>query len=320
MADGSGVPHGESGFLGSAGSMVLPLGSRIDPAGIDGYYVDLRDKVREDAWPPAWLAPPDQQLHVEAVQWGLGAFERHLDDGDPGSLEMAADAGSYLVSIMAPDGALPNGRPMPHTYRLPSPWTSAMAQGQLASLLVRLHKATGDGGFAEAALRALEPMRVPSADGGAMALLDGDPFPEEFPTTPGSFVLNGGIFALWGFLDAGRGLGDERAGEDWERGISLLARSISRYDLGYWSRYDLFPHVVVNVASEGYHALHITQLEAIQIVDPQPEIAATLEAFKGYRGSRASKARAFAAKAAFRLLVPRNPRLARLLPTSSLRR
>ena len=300
--------------------MVLPLGSRIDPGGVAGYYVDLRAKVREPDWPPAWLAPAHSQPHVETVQWVLGAYEKHLVDGDERSLKAATDGGRYLVSVMDEGGALPYGFAMPHTYRLPPPWTCGMAQGQLASLLTRLHLATGEAAYADAARHALEPLRVPSSEGGAMGLLDGSPFPEEYPTDPPSFVLNGAIFALWGFLDAGRGLGDDRAAEDWRRGLDTLTRCIARYDTGYWSRYDLYPHAVVNVASEGYHALHIVQLSAIQIVDPTPQIAVAIERFEGYRRSRLCRARAFAAKAAFRLLVPRNPTLARLLPTSSLRR
>ena len=197
-----------------------------------------------------------------------------------------------------------------------APWVSAMAQGEGASLFVRLHLASGEAAFAEFARRALAPMAVPSGEGGCMALLAGRPFPEEYPTSPPSFVLNGGIFALWGYADVAWGLGDEAARESWEQGVDLLASEIARYDLGYWSRYDLYPHPVVNVASAGYHALHITQLEAMRLLAPRPEFDRAIEAFRRYEASRLCRARAFARKALFRLLVPRNELLARRLPTS----
>lgn len=84
--------------------------------------------------------------------------------------------------------------------------------------------------------------------------------------------------------------------------------------MGWWSRYDLFPHVLTNVASPAYHALHVNQLTAMNVVVPRAEFVATAAAFAAYAGSRPNSARAWAAKAAFRLAVPRNARLARHWP------
>ena len=38
-----------------------------------------------------------------------------------------------------------------------------------------------------------------------------------------------------------------------EEGVTTLARNLHRWDTGQWSRYDLFPHPVPNVASPAYH-------------------------------------------------------------------
>jgi hypothetical protein len=138
------------------------------------------------------------------------------------------------------------------------------------------------------------------------ALLDGGAWPEEDPTAPPSYVLNGGIFALWGLYDVGAGLGDADAARAFEEGAGLLAANLHRWDTGYWSRYDLFPHPVLNVASSFYHALHISQLEAMNVIAPRPEFADTARRFQGYAGSRVCRNRAFARKALFRLAVPRN--------------
>ena len=63
---------------------------------------------------------------------------------------------------------------------------------------------------------------------------------------------------------------------------------------------------IVNLASAAYHALHKTQLEAYDAIEPRVEFREAVERFAAYSRSRSSRYRAFARKAAFRLLVPRN--------------
>jgi heparosan-N-sulfate-glucuronate 5-epimerase len=177
-----------------------------------------------------------------------------------------------------------------------------------------VHAETGDERYAEAARRALRPIGVLSADGGASAPLDDRPFPEEYPTDPPSFVLNGAIFALWGLRDVAVGLGDGEAARAFEAGVDALAESIPRWDTGRWSRYDLFPHRVTNVASRAYHELHVAQLEAMNELAPRTELAAAAERFATYAASPARQAGALARKVLFRVAEPRNARVARLLP------
>ena len=130
----------------------------------------------------------------------------------------AIGAGDHLLAEQhvggVHDGAWLHRVEMPHTYELRPPWVSAMAQGEGASLLVRLYMATRDERYSEGARRALAAGRVPSRSGGASALLNGESFPEEYPTEPPSFVLNGAIFALWGSFDVGLGLGNSEASAD----------------------------------------------------------------------------------------------------------
>jgi heparosan-N-sulfate-glucuronate 5-epimerase len=89
---------------------------------------------------------------------------------------------------------------------------------------------------------------------------------------------------------------------------------VHRWDTGFWSRYDLYPHVMKNVASSFYHALHISQLEAMNTLAPRTELASARERFAAYSQSTTCQARAFVHKALFRLAVPRNRLLARRLP------
>ena len=177
---------------------------------------------------------------------------------------------------------------------------------------MRIHQHTGEERFAEAARRALHPLHRPVADGGVFTLLDGAAFPEEYPTDPPSYVLNGAIFALWGIHDVALAFNDRSLEAEFEQRVDALAGSIHRWDTGRWSLYDVFPHPVPNVASSAYHALHINQLRAMNILAPRPSLASTAERFTGYAASRTHRTEAFARKVAFRLIVPRNPVLSRL--------
>jgi hypothetical protein len=183
-----------------------------------------------------------------------------------------------------------------------------MAQGEGASLLARLSAATGRNDFAECAQQALLPLEVPSSEKGVRAMLDGEPFPEEYPTTPPSFVLNGAIFALWGYLDVGRFLHDGQAAAAYEKRITALASSLHRWDTGYWSRYDLRSRPMPNVASSFYHSLHINQLTALEVVSPRPGITEVRDRFVRYVQTPSNARRALVAKALFRVALPRNKR------------
>lgn len=303
-----------AGFFSSAKTFFLPLGPRIHPAGVAGYPIDFRVKAKTPVWPPEWLPLRERQLWVDIAQWGLGCFERHLAGEGERWLEGARAAGEHLVAEQDDDGAWLQLFRYPHSLPLPPPWPSAMAQGEGASLLVRLHAELGDERYAEAARRALRPMTVPTEEGGTLALLGGRPFPEEYPTRPPSFVLNGGIFAIWGFRDVGVGLGDPDAERTFREMAETLALELHRWDTGRWSRYDLFPHPVTNPASSFYHRLHIHQLQAMMMLAPHPEIGRVLANFERYMDSTRHNRMAFVQKGVYRLVVPRNRFLAHRLP------
>ncbi len=305
--------------FGSKGTPLLP-GRYVEPGSVRGYYIDLAFRAQFPRVAPPWLEPGN--WHVASCQAGLAAYERFLTgDGDEW-LGAAIAVARFLVDHQVRgghhDGGWEHTQPFAHTFRLSPGWISAMSQGEGASLLVRVHRETGDDIFAEAALRALKPMQRPVCDGGAHALLDGRPFPEEYPTSPPSFVLNGAFFALWGYYDVWQGLGDEGAGAWFREGSDTLAWNIHRWDLGYWSRYDLYPHPVVNIASPRYHRLHINLLRAMQEVAPHREFLESLALFEWEGCSTVRRIHAVIRKAAFRIVVPRNSRFALRLPWAGL--
>ncbi len=307
-----------AGFFSSAKSFSLPLGAAIDPDGLRGYYIDMRIKAETPVWPADWARERDHLLWVDVAQWGLGAYERHLAGEGDEWLEAALAVGEQLVREQLPDGPRAGGwvHPFryPHSLPLPPGWLSAMAQGEAASLLARLHRHTGDERYTAAAEAAMGPMRLPTAEGGVQGTIGGTPFPEEYPTAPPSLVLNGAMFALWGVRDTATALGSDALRAEFEAGVDTLAANIHRWDMGYWSRYDLYPRPVVNPASSFYHALHVSQLDAMLLLAPRPELEAARDRFRAYAGSSSANRRAFARKALYRLVVPRNRFFAHRLP------
>jgi hypothetical protein len=273
-------------FLSSTFSQ--PLGTRT---GEGGYYIDLRVKATSPDWPAVWPYAPGEQSWIALAQYGLGAHEHYVHGGGERWLQAAKGVGDMLCESQEEDGTWLQLFDLPHTYHLKAPWISAMAQGEAASLLVRLHAAGGDDRYAEAARRALPSM--------PMAVLpDGSELPQEYPTEPASHVLNGAIFAIWGLLDGG-----ER--DRFEDAVAALVRNLHRWDTGAWSLYDLYPHPTPNWASLAYHELHAAQLRATASLRPHPVLTKAADRFESYMQSPAKRARAFAHKAAFRVRVPR---------------
>ena len=180
-------------------------------------------------------------------------------------------------------------------------WLKDSAQASCS----RVHSETGAAALAEAASSAMRPMTVASRKGGVRASLAGGTFLEEYPTDPPSFVLNGGIFALWGAYDVWIALGEARARHVLADMTDTLEASLGRWDLGYWSRYDLYLHRMIAVASSFYHYLHIHQLRALEMIAPGKAFGLMADRFASYAASRTCRTHALARKAVFRLVVPK---------------
>ena len=112
----------------------------------------------------------------------------------------------------------------------------------------------------------------------------------------------------------GIALGDGRAAGEFEEGVDALAGELHRWDAGFWSLYDLFPHRVANVANPFYHRLHINLLRSMQVLAPRPQFDVMIDRFEAYSRSPRNVRRAYAHKVLFRLLSPRRVALRRVLP------
>ncbi|KAG7221764.1 hypothetical protein INR49_029147 [Caranx melampygus] len=174
-------------------------------------------------------------------------------------------------------------------------WYSAMAQGQAMSTLVRAYLLTKEQVYLNAALKAVGPYKVPSAQHGVKAVfMNKYDWYEEYPTTPSSFVLNGFIYSLLGLYDltetAGEKLGRE-AGQLFSRGMESLKAMLPLFDTGSGSIYDL-RHFMLgtapNLARWDYHTTHINQLQLLASIDNAPIFKDVVKRWKNYlKGIRA---------------------------------
>jgi heparosan-N-sulfate-glucuronate 5-epimerase len=293
--------------------MSLPVGPASDPGAVRGYPIDLRVKATSESFPPPEWGGMSWS-YVAIAQFGLGCFERWLAGEGETWLNTALMTGRYLLDNQESDGSWLHRTPFPHTFPMGVPWLCGMAQGEAASLLVRLHLETAEERFAHGARNAISPLSRSVGDGGVCRLLDGMPWPEEYPTDPPSFVLNGAIFAWWGVRDIGVGLRDREASSMFEAGADALAANVSRFDTGRWSLYCLRRFPVPHVASSFYHALHINQLEAMHTLAPRPQFETVRRRWIEYTSSAPLRWLALSEKVLFRVVVPRNRLLANRLP------
>jgi hypothetical protein len=254
-----------------------PTGKHIERGALGGYPIDMREKAGPYRGPSQDGFPLRDQnreglqlLPVTVTQMALGHYDCWLEDQSEERVDIIRRCADWLAEHHGPcpgkmDGwayGFDHGR-----LSIKAPFISAMGQGEGISTLVRAHKIIGDDRYLETAKTALQPFFHPVDQGGVTAYLpEGGVYFEEYPCHPFSHILNGHVFALWGVHDYGIYLQDSKALELAKAGAETLATLLPRYDVGYWSRYGLFPHPRPNLASPFYHELHIAQLRALHIL------------------------------------------------------
>jgi D-glucuronyl C5-epimerase C-terminus len=165
---------------------------------------------------------------------------------------------------------------------LPSPWASALAQGQALSLLRRAYQRTRDSRYLRAARRGVRPFRVHVGSGGLMRRLRGGPFYEEYPIVEAPhLVLNGFMQSLLGLHD----LADVShvAGRRFRAGMRSLPQVLPLYDLGAGQSSYSLAHLQWSVpaqpASPSYHQAHVGLLRLLDRIRPTAALAAYARAW-----------------------------------------
>jgi heparosan-N-sulfate-glucuronate 5-epimerase len=233
--------------------------------------------------------------------YGLAHFNRYLASSWSESREPFMKAADWFA-------AAGDGRWSYHFdwNDLNAPWISCMAQGQGISVLARAYHLTGEAKYLESARMALTPLRRPLSMGGVRSRLDdASEFLEEYPSSAPVHVLNGFLFALIGIYDLMRLDPASGRSAGFDELVQSLESNIGRWDLGYWSAYDVSTAAlgIRNATTMAYHRLHITQLRFLGTMLHRAVLRDTADRWEARSQSVAHRLHALAAKVFYRSLV-----------------
>lgn len=290
------------------------LGQNITPDELGVYYMTFEDKAN-------YAGPKDEngvilfdyffdigrQYNPLAIsQYGLGHYNLFLKTGDKRYFEIAKIQADWLA-----DNLEDNERGLPvwkHKFRwhykkyLEPGWYSAHSQGTGISLLARIYKETKDEKYLKAAKKAFLSMDAAIDEGGVKFIdEENNVWLEEYIIKPPTHILNGFLWALWGVWDYYLLTKEEKALRLWRDCLETLKKNLPKYDIDFWSLYDLSKQFLKMVASHFYHSLHIVQLKIMFILTQEPIFEFYFKKFESYQNNRLKRNLALIYKAVFKI-------------------
>jgi hypothetical protein len=292
-----------------------PAVGDFDPQELRGYYMTFADKA-------AYEGPRDEsgvilfdyyfdigrQYNPLAIaQYGLGNWNRYLLTHDAKYLGEAKRQAEWLITNLEPNAkgfkVWKHKFPWHYKYSLPAGWYSAHSQGTGISLLARLYRETNDERYLKAARAAFPSLATDIGDGGVQYHdHERGTWLEEYLTPTPTHILNGYLWALWGVWDYWLLAKEPAARELFDACIRTLEKNLSRYDVGFWSRYDLSRQLLPMVASPFYHSLHIVQLRVTHRISGSATFRTYAERWERYAANPLYRILALALKAVFKVL------------------
>jgi heparosan-N-sulfate-glucuronate 5-epimerase len=198
---------------------------------------------------------------VSIAQYGLYCYGEFVAGNEELRQPFLRQA-QFLRSYQRQDGTLPYWSAFPR-HSLSLPWISAMAQGEAASLFLRAYSLTSERSYLDAALLAVESLKVDVAKSGASFIRGNAVFFEELASSEPVHILNGHLFAAFGVWELCRfGFGDSDLQRLHECAVQTLVRWLNLFDGSDWSYYQLALNARGSrfYAPITYHQYHIAQL------------------------------------------------------------
>lgn len=268
-----------------------PPGRHVATDGVRGYFIDFSAKTRA-------ATPTCDLLPAALAQLGLGWGERVLDGEEHASARLIAVAQLVLERGHEADDGLRWAHDVHvRKYGVDGPFCSALAQGQAASLFLRAGRVTKDDSWTDRARRAVGPLAAERTTD-IVSWTAAGPVLEELPAHPRTHILNGWISGLWGLREVAIVCRDARAQAAFERGVSCLEKLIGCYDVGWWTKYSLFPWSMPDLAKPIYHRFHADQVAVLARQTESTVLAQAAARWRGYETVTA-RARVVSQKAVF---------------------
>ena len=260
---------------------------------VAGFYNDLREKVhkREDSPQlPITVTDDGQKIYfpIEVAQYGLGAFDIYLENGEDKFLSIAKDAAKWLL-----DNQEGRGGWKTFAYIYPKHPYSSMAQSEAACVFMRIYTVTGDRMYLDAAKKAIDFMLMPLEDGGTSQYDGDDIYLCEHTDPSRTVVLNGWIFSIWCLYDYVKLTQDKEISDHYDKTLATMMKVLPYYDCKYWSLYDRSGRMT----SPFYHKLHIAQLEVMYDLTGEEIFIEYAKKWQKYSESFFKRKRAFVKKA-----------------------
>lgn len=183
------------------------------------------------------------------------------------------------------------------------PWYSGLAQGQGLSVLCRAYKITKNEIYMDAIEKVYKSFSINVENGGVNFIDEsGNIWIEEYimkkePT----HILNGFIWGLWGIYDFWLLTNDKNIKKRFDKYIKTINENIEKYDIGYWSLYELSDKPILMRASIFYHKLHIIQLKILYLMTDNKNFNKKSKEWSNYLGIKYYRFKATFMKILFKI-------------------
>jgi hypothetical protein len=254
---GAPARHARSALSLGPGYETTPPGRFFEKCAVRGYFIDFTTKTTSSS-----ARAPEDLNPAGLAQLGLGWWERMLAGETGAADEFLAVSAALEKRAVEERGALWWPSKVALNKYIPLSVYSSLPQAQVISMFIRAFLLTEDSRWKTLAGRALPPL-LSSRISELVRETEYGPVLEEGPSEPPSHVLNGWIYALWGLWEAQVALGHEGAADMFQSSIACLRRMLGAYDVGWWTRYSLYPHLLPDLAKPFYHRLHVHQVEVM---------------------------------------------------------
>lgn len=244
---------------------------------LDQYYMSFKYKAQYEGFYDNDGIP---QLNYEGdigvqynpiaiSQWALGHYNLWKQENSQDCYDKFIKGADWLVNNLIKNGkgiyVWQHHFNWVYKEKLVNPWYSGLAQGQGLSVLCRAFKITNDERYLNSINKVYESLQTEIKNGGVTYYDDdGNMWIEEYimKNNP-THILNGFIWALWGVYDYWLLTKDQKIKDIFNQFCSTIENNLNRYDIGYWSLYELSDNIISMRASNFYHKLHVIQLKVL---------------------------------------------------------